>query len=188
MVLSIRQQLKQASEIIASGGICAYPTESCFGLGCNPKDSKAVQRILMLKRRSSSKGLILIGNNFSQLELYAKELPQYLKEKLLNSWPGAITWLVPAANWVPKWLTGDSDKIAIRIPDHKIARELCRVSEQALVSTSANQTGQKACRNSQQVKRLFDNNIDYIIDTNSGKSLSPSMIIDVETDNVIRSA
>ncbi len=187
MAVPIWQQLKEASAVINTGGVCAYPTESCFGLGCNPKDSKAVQRILKLKRRSTSKGLILIGSDYSQLEPFiTASLSENLKIKMLNSWPAAITWLVPAAQWTPNWLRGDSDKIAIRVPDHKIARELCRLCDHALVSTSANLSGRRVTRTSEQVKNIFAESVDYIVDAECGGFRNPSTIIDIKTDQVIR--
>jgi len=186
MALPIRQQLTQASAAIASGGICAYPTEHCFGLGCNPKDSQAVQKILKLKRRSASKGLIIIGCNFSQLQPYVKELRDEQLDKMLDSWPAAITWLVPAAKWVPQWLRGDSDKIAIRVPDHKIASQLCLYCDHALISTSANRSGQTVRTTSEQVKKHFDEGLDYIVDASCGGYSDPSTIIDIDTGIVIR--
>ncbi len=188
MKIPIRQQLQKASQIVADGGVIAYPTESCFGLGCYPKNSTAVKRILQLKHRSASKGMILIGSDFYHLRPYIKELPEQLIEKMLNSWPAAITWLVPAAHWVPDWLTGDSDKIAIRIPGHAIARELCRICDHALVSTSANKAGQPACVKKNQIERIFATEIDYIVDYPCGRSTRPSKIIDIESETVIRAA
>ncbi len=186
MTLDIRKQLLKANTAVADGGVIAYPTESCFGLGCYPKDSQAVKKILRLKHRPASKGLILIGCDFAQLQPYIKKLPDYLIEKMLASWPAAVSWLVPAAPWVPKWLTGDSDKIVVRVPDHKFARELCRSCDYALVSTSANRSGQKACRTTTQVKKIFSKEVDYIVDLSCGKAIKPSTIIDVETDRIIR--
>ena len=171
---------------VAAGGIIAYPTESCFGLGCYPKNSRAVKRILQLKHRPASKGMILIGSDFYHLQPYIKKLPKKLVEKMLNNWPAAITWLVPAAVWVPEWLTGDSDKIAIRIPDHKIARELCRICDHALISTSANKSGQSACRTAQQVKDIFSDDLDYIIDLPCGSAVKPSKIVNIESGEIVR--
>jgi len=183
---TVAAQVRRAVCAIKSGGVVAYPTESCFGLGCNPKDPAAVKRILSMKNRSSAKGLILIGSEISQFLPYFDTLADKHLNKLEKSWPAAITWLVPAAHATPRWLSGISGKIAVRIPDHFLARQLCHLCGHALVSTSANQAGRKPCRSAEQVKSAFSNGPDVIIQAACGGLASPSRVIDLNSDLVVR--
>lgn len=183
---SNRRQLQRARQVIRDGGVLAYPTESCFGLGCKPKNHAAVKKILALKRRPASKGLILIAADINQIKPYIQDIHEELLAKMSSSWPSATTWLVPAASWVPVWIKGNSDKIAVRIPAHRLARQLCRHCGHALVSTSANRSGQRSVRHAAHVERIFSDKVDYIVDANCGLAKRPSTIIDLLTDRIIR--
>ena len=126
-------------ECLKAGEVIAYPTEGVWGLGCNPKDNLALQKLLDLKKRSWERGLILIGSRFEFfLEFsYAEEY----KDKLLTKWPGPHTWLVPAKSGVSHLIRGTSDKVALRLSNH---RDVCSLSEAfggAIISTSANEEG-----------------------------------------------
>ena len=182
----LREQLSNAASALKADGVIAYPTESCFGLGCNPKSYKAVKRILKMKRRPYAKGLILIAHDYSQLSVYLQKLPEELLNKMTSSWPSATTWLCPAAPWVPTWLKGKHQQIAVRIPAHRIARQLCKQTGYALVSTSANLSGQRALRHYQQVDKIFTDKIDYLVQAKCGGAKRASTIIDLITDQVIR--
>jgi L-threonylcarbamoyladenylate synthase len=128
------------------GGIIAYPTESCFGLGCDPRNRKAVKRLLHLKGRPQHKGLILIASCQRQLKPYMQSVNPALQPQLSASWPGAHTWLVPAARHCPPWLTGRHQAIAVRVSAHPPSADLCHSIDMALVSTSANRSGGKPAK------------------------------------------
>ena len=91
----LRAHLKQ-------GGVIAYPTESCYGLGCDPRNRRAVMKMLRLKGRPQHKGLILIGADFSQLQPYVAPLSDEQWRKISPTWPGPVTWLLPAARTHPR--------------------------------------------------------------------------------------
>ena len=183
---SLRQQIKSACETVRSGGVVAYPTESCYGLGCHPKNYSAVKKILKLKHRSSNKGLILIAHDISQLSGYFDTLPVELLEKLSASWPSRTTWLVPAARWMPTWIKGSSSKIAVRVPAHKLARELSKQCGHPLISTSANLSGQGSARSAKQVEHIFSSRVDFVIKAPCGREKRASTIIDLLSNQVIR--
>lgn len=81
-------RLRIAARIVRAGGLIAYPTEAVYGLGCDPLNQRAVQRLLALKRRSVSKGLILIAADFAQLEPFLQPIPLPDRARLEASWPG----------------------------------------------------------------------------------------------------
>ena len=181
-----RQQIEVAANIIRQGGVVAYPTESCFGLGCDPNNTEAIRRILGLKKRSRKKGLILIADRFARLQRYIKPLPSDIQDRLSKTWPGPYTWLCPAAPGVSKWIRGDYESIAVRVTAHPHAASLCRHAETCLVSTSANVATRPALTTADAVEKEFGSQIDYIVDLAIGRDKKPSTIQDAYTAEVIR--
>lgn len=151
MLLSIAQ----AAEALRAGAVIAYPTEAVYGLGCDPMNEAAVARIWQLKQRPAAMGLILIASDWQQLAPYAAELSEEQHQRLLATWPGPHTWIVPANASTPVWLTGGRDSIAVRITDHAPSRALCDAFAGALVSTSANLHGQPPLRDALAAQQTF---------------------------------
>ncbi|MEJ2141491.1 MAG: L-threonylcarbamoyladenylate synthase [Gammaproteobacteria bacterium] len=181
-------QVQQAAEILKQGGVIAYPTEAVYGLGCDPGNEKAIQRILELKGRVAAKGLILIAASFSQLQPYISELEQEVKSEILDSWPGPVTWIVPAKETVSHNLRGTYTTLAIRVTSHPIVQELCNCFGGALVSTSANPAGQEPARTTEEVKRYFEDSLDYILEGETGGLDKPTEIRDALSKKIIRPA
>ncbi len=129
------------------GGVFAYPTEAVYGLGCDPENEDAVMRLLEIKQRPINKGLILIAADFSQVEIYLKALSD---NQITFKQPSETTYIYPAKESAPKWLKGDFNSLAVRITKHPIVQRLCIELDSALVSTSANLTGEEPPLISQQ--------------------------------------
>ncbi|OZB81712.1 MAG: tRNA threonylcarbamoyladenosine biosynthesis protein RimN, partial [Halothiobacillus sp. 13-55-253] len=113
-------RLRQTGQILSQGGVIAYPTEAVFGLGCDPLDAIAVERILTLKQRDWRKGLILLAANLEQLHPWISLSPEELA-KISAHWPGPATWVVPASQNTPDWITGGRDEVAVRVTAHPVA-------------------------------------------------------------------
>lgn len=167
------------------GGIIAYPTESCFGLGCDPRNRAAVKRLLRLKGRPQHKGLILIASSIRQLNPYIAPINKVQKQQLAATWPGPHTWLMPVAKNCPVWLTGRHKTIAVRLTAHALSANLCRDTDMALVSTSANHSGGKPAKTAHECYKLFGRRI-KIIDGLIGKARNPSTIQDFASRKIIR--
>lgn len=182
------ENIQQAVEILKQGGVIAYPTEAVYGLGCDPLNEEAVNRIIELKGRDAAKGLILIAASFSQLEPYLVKLDQQTQQLLLDSWPGPVTWIVPASDSVSNSLRGKHTSLAVRVTDHPLVQELCNCFGGAIVSTSANPAGEEPARNATEVKNYFDNRLDYILEGETGGLDKPTEIRDAITKEVIRPA
>lgn len=178
--------MKQAVRSLKAGGIIAYPTEAVYGLGCDPLNEKAVLRLLALKQRRWEKGLILIAADFTQLEPFLEPLTPMLEKRVFADWPGPVTWLFPAQSNVPYWLRGQSSKLAVRVTAHPEAVALCQQWGGALVSTSANLSGQAAAKTAFEVQQIFGETIDYIVSGAVGKRERPSEIRDALTNTVLR--
>lgn len=175
---------------LKSGGIIAYPTESCFGLGCDPQNRVAVHRLLRLKGRPQHKGLIVIASDIGQLNPYMAPISKAQQQQLETSWAGvnataAHTWLVPSAKDCPPWLTGRHNTIAVRVTAHHLASGICRHTGMALVSTSANRSGCKPAKTVRECYKLFGTNV-KIITGRIGKQRKPSTIQDLATGRILR--
>jgi L-threonylcarbamoyladenylate synthase len=171
---------------LRQGGVIAYPTEGVFGLGCDPLSPSAIERLLKLKGRSVAKGFILIAADFTQIEPYLRLETAELRSRLLATWPGPITWVIPAAEWVPEWLRGGRQTLAIRVTAHPVAAALCRQFGGPLVSTSANRTHQPPARTSLAVRKHFRSQDVLLIPGHVGGSAGPTAIYDALTGKRLR--
>lgn len=171
-----RLHLDLACHALASGGVIAYPTEAVWGLGCEPLNAHACARVLELKRRPGAKGFILIASEFAQVEPFLAPVPRARLKPALASWPGAVTWLLPAASWVPAHLTGGRHSLAVRVTAHPVASALCAQYGGPIVSTSANISGRAPARTTLQVQRQFGARLDYLLPGALGGLARPTPI------------
>ena len=178
--------LRRAAETVRSGGVIAYPTEAVYGLGCDPLEHAAVERIFALKQRDGGKGLILIACDIQQLLPFMAPLPADVMQKLKASWPGPVTWVVPAAPAIPFWLGGGRETLAVRVTAHPIASALCKSAGMALVSTSANKSGQPPARTALAVRTQLGDGVDYILPGDLGGLDKPTEIREALTGKVLR--
>jgi L-threonylcarbamoyladenylate synthase len=181
-----RHKLRLAARCIDAGGILAYPTEAVYGLGCDPRDGDTVHRLLAIKRRSEHKGLILIASSFGQLRPFVESLDDRRMATVLATWPGPVTWLLPARAATPRWLTGRHATLAVRVTAHPFAAALCEFSGRALVSTSANVSDRPPARTALQVRSALGSEVDLILTGRCSARAQPSTIRDGYTGGVIR--
>ncbi|PKO73340.1 MAG: tRNA threonylcarbamoyladenosine biosynthesis protein RimN [Betaproteobacteria bacterium HGW-Betaproteobacteria-17] len=167
------------------GGLVAYPTESCYGLGCDPRNLRALQRLIRLKGRDAAKGLLLIADHIKRLQPYMKPPSTADRMRMQRSWPGPVTWVVPAANACPPLLTGGRPTIAVRVTAHPVAARLCRSLGMALVSTSANKSGHKPAQTAAECRRMFATRV-RVIAGRIGQRRRPSTLIDLATGTILR--
>jgi len=180
--------LRTASRILQAGGIVAYPTEAVYGLGCDPLDPHAVMRLLAIKQRPWQKGLILIASQRHQLEPYLEPLDTRITRKLDDTWPGPVTWLLPARPEVPRWLRGEHATLAVRVTDHPVAAALCEAFGGPIVSTSANLAGHEPARSPLRVQCELGGEVDYILHGPLGELAKPTEIRDAGSGRIIRAA
>ncbi len=181
-------QLQQAARVLRAGGVVAYPTESCYGLGCDPRNMQAVRRLLRCKQRPAHLGLILIASRFEQLLPFIAPVDTHVLAQARASWPGPFTWLLPAPARVSRLLRGAHATIAVRVTAHPVAAALCRHARSAIVSTSANRHGRAPARSVAGVVREFGSDVDYVLPGRIGAQARPSEIRDAMTGAVIRAA
>lgn len=166
------------------GGVIAYPTESCFGLGCDPRHRVAVQKILRLKRRSWRKGLILVAASLGQVRRFVQPLTEAEQRTLRQHWPGPYTFLLPASAQAPKGVIGRHQTIAVRLSAHPQVAWLTRKLG-PLVSTSANVAGAKPITRAAAVRSVFGSAV-RVLPGRVGKRKQPSVIIDLHSGARLR--
>ncbi|OMQ21181.1 L-threonylcarbamoyladenylate synthase type 1 TsaC [Serratia oryzae] len=174
-------------ETLKNQQVIAYPTEAVFGLGCDPDSEQAVKELLALKQRPWEKGLILIAADYAQLAPYIDDstLSEQQRAAIFASWPGPVTWVIPAKRQTPHFLTGHFSSLAVRVSDHPLVQQLCRQFGKPLVSTSANLSGQEPCRTVAEVKQQFGESFPVLAGQVGGR-LNPSEIRDALTGEQIR--
>jgi L-threonylcarbamoyladenylate synthase len=180
--------LRTAVLTLEQGGVLAYPTEAVWGLGCDPFNRHAVERLLALKQRPMAKGLILIAANVEQVEPYLALLSATQRAQVLQSWPGPHTWVVPVPPSFPVWVRGQHLSVAIRVSAHEPVRALCKAFGSPIISTSANKTGKKPAINPAQIVSQFGSGVDYILPAALGGQKNPTQIRDALTGAVLRSS
>ena len=183
----LQMDIKKATEVVKSGGIIAYPTEAVWGLGCDPWNQLAVNRILAIKQRPVEKGLILVGATEDQFLPLLTPLSPKEKLQLQSTWPGPYTWLIPdPLGWAPPWVRGRFDTVAVRVSAHPLVRALCEAAGHPLVSTSANLAGNEPLLTISEVSTTFAGELDYIVTGTTGEQKTPSTIQDLRSGKLVR--
>jgi len=179
--------LNNAVNELIIGGIVAYPTEAVWGLGCDPFNQIAVQKILQIKNRPESKGLILVAANMGQISALLTGLSDDQVQTLKDSWPGPNTWVIEDSNGVyPVWVKGEHSSIAVRVTDHPLVIALCEAFGGPLVSTSANPSGMPSALTEEQSMSYFGNAVDLYVSGATGGNTSPSNICILNNGKLLR--
>lgn len=184
MKLSNNDKINKCMRCLEEGDVIAYPTESCFGLGCDPNNNEAINRIYNLKDRPSQMPFIIIIGQWTHLAHFNCAITDDQRKLLNSSWPGPVTWLIPLKT--PHRLSSKTNKIAVRMTNHPVAKSLCDHWNGPIVSTSANPHGFASAKNASDVIGYFGDKVSFIYDGPIGKRKKPSDIFDLETNTKVR--
>lgn len=161
---SVDDQISLAIDILRHGGLVAFPTDTVYGLGCDPFNAKAVEELYRVKNRKPTLPLPLLLADISEITRVAVDVPEAawrLAERLL---PGALTLVLNKSAQIPRSVTAGGDTVALRVPDHPIPRELARGLGGAVAGTSANISGTPSPLNHEQVRAQLEGKVDLIIE------------------------
>lgn len=177
-----------AANRLRNGGVIAYPTESVWGLGCDPFDEAALRRLLAIKGRAVDRGVILIAASLAQLDTLVDwdALPPLRRDAVRASWPGPHTWIVPCTACVPRWITGAHDGVAVRVSAHPVVVALCEAFGGALVSTSANITGDVPPQSREAIAAAICDTVDSLVSGETSGDARPSVIRDAMSGTALR--
>lgn len=176
--------LREISRLLSEDKVGAIPTETIYGLACNPFSERALERLFQLKQREHNKPILLLLGKMEDLSLVVKCIPPKAYILMKRFWPGPLTIVLPARRSLPKLLTGGLDTIGVRLTSSDIARSIARTFGKPITGTSANISGEPPCRSAQEVLKVFPN-IDFVVDGGESKSLTPSTVVEI-IDNEVK--
>jgi L-threonylcarbamoyladenylate synthase len=156
--------LQKAVRIIRDGGVVAFPTETYYGLACDPFNKAALSRLFALKRRPPDKPVLTLVRDKTQLHLLAEYIPDIFMPLMRSFWPGPLSLIFPAQENLPEILTGYTATVGVRVSSHPVARRLVEAAAQPITATSANFSGQNAAICAQEVGDQLGPDIDFILD------------------------
>lgn len=183
-----RIDIAAGARLIRQGAVVAYPTEACFGIGCDPLDRSAVLRIARIKHRPRGMSMILIADCVEKLLPYIALRNESVLDDPLASWPGPYTWILPASSRMPASLQVASNTVAVRVTAHAGAAHLSRAAGRAIVSTSANRHGQAPIREYGRILRCLGSAVDFVVRGPLGGQRNPTQIKDAVSGRVLRSS
>ena len=177
--------ISQAVGKLQAGEVIAYPTEAVDGLGCDPFDLQAVEKLFHVKQRPFEKGVILVAASVEQVVPYVELLNTDWEDEVLQTWPGPVTWVLPAKEGVPDWITGGRKTVAIRVSDHPVIQAICNAYGQPIVSTSANVTSQPPAVSCLEIQTIFKEEVSCV-DGALGGLHKPTQIREATTGRILR--
>ena len=185
-----RQDIKKAIEVMRKGGIILYPTDTVWGIGCDATNADAVAKVYKLKRRDDSKALICLVDSEDRLQRYVRNVPQ-VAWQLLEAVTKPTTLILDNAVNLASNLIAEDGSIGMRITNEPFSKELCYRFQKAIVSTSANISGEPAAQNYRDISQEVLNGVDYVCFARrqEHEPHTPSSIIKLSKDgtvNIIR--
>ena len=183
IALPTPQNINQATDIIKNGGLIAYPTETVYGLGADPHNTEAIQKIFTAKGRAEDKGIILLIRGPDDLSALVRTVSPTAQILIEAFWPGPLTLVFRANPDLSPALLGGRDTVALRHSSSPIATELLTALGGPLTSTSANRSAESPARSAAEVENTLGDYLDLILDGGSSNSTLPSTLVDVSTDS-----
>lgn len=172
------ESLSLIAETINRGGIIAFRTDTFYGLGADPFNRGALQRIKQLKGREAAKPILVVISGLDQIARFISERSRAFNLLAERFWPGALTLIGQAAETVPDEITAGTGTIGVRLPDDDKVRTLVRSCGGALTATSANLSGSDPARTAAEVESYFGATVDLIIDGGAARVDLPSTVVD----------
>jgi len=179
MTPDLEQAIAQGVEVLRRGGLVAYPTDTVYGLGADPFNLSAVERVFEAKGRPEGMALPLLLGEVEQLEQVVAEVPPSAWVLIRRFWPGALTLVLPRAPQVPALVTARGWTVAVRLPDHPIPRALARGLGRPITGTSANLHGAPPARTADEVRRQLGSRVDWVLEGGPPPQGRPSTIVDL---------
>jgi L-threonylcarbamoyladenylate synthase len=175
------QLIEQAAKVIRGGGVVLYPTDTIYGLGCDPFNQTAVRRILKIKKRPVEKGMLVLIPGLEWLEKLSVQTDSGVLQICERFWPGPLTVLLAATPKLSPELTGSEGKIGIRWPANLFLQAWMEKIPGPLVSTSANLSGRKMVESAAELSKQFGSQIELFIQSRETMEGTASTVLDLTT-------
>ena len=178
--------IKNAVEVLRKGGVILYPTDTIWGIGCDATNAEAVARIYQIKQREESKAMICLVDNPDRMQRYFRHIPDVAWD-LADYATSPLTLILDGADGVAPNLIAEDGSLGMRVTREEFSRQLCYRLQKALVSTSANISGQPAAQNYCDIVPEITNAVDYVCWTRRQEHLphTPSSIIKLAADGTV---
>jgi L-threonylcarbamoyladenylate synthase len=172
---------EEICSILRSGGVIAFPTDTAYGLGADPFNEAAIDRIFQIKGRPDTKPILLVVSSIDMAESVA-ETDEVFYELAKQFWPGPLTMILRAAESVPSKLTAGTRTIGVRWPMARFAAKLVTEFGAPITATSANRSGLPASITAEEVRNQLDESVHALIDGGELPSRGGSTVLDLTTD------
>ena len=181
------EAIREAASVVRRGGLVVYPTDTVYGLGANPLDERAVERVYLAKERSFSKPLPVLVASLEDAKRIAV-LSERAERLARAFWPGPLTLVLEARPLLPCIVTACRRRVAVRMPNNRIALLLIEESGGLLIGTSANISGYPPPRTAAEAIRQLGGRVDLVLDAGPTRLGSPSTVLDLSegTPRVLR--
>lgn len=176
--------IRHAADIIKHGGVIAYPTDTIYGLGCDPYNYDAVEKVNRIKQRPLNKRFIILADDIEQIKPLVVISEEQEKIIMHNDEP--TSWVIAANPQAPSWLIDDKNTLTIRISKHHDVKRLCQALGHAIISTSANISGKRPAKNALELHKHFHQSVDKILLSSKNMASKASKIIRLCDNYVIR--
>jgi tRNA threonylcarbamoyl adenosine modification protein (Sua5/YciO/YrdC/YwlC family) len=173
------ERIAYAAHLIRAGQVVAIPTDTLYGLAADPFNLHAVEKIYQMKGRPSHKPLLLLVGSLEQAEDLADRLPDSFYALARRFWPGPLTMLLPASHKIPRKITGNTGKVALRLPKARVPVALIEELAMPLTGTSANLAGLQGCSKASEVQVQLGDRLPLILDGGDSGVAVPSTIVDL---------
>jgi tRNA threonylcarbamoyl adenosine modification protein (Sua5/YciO/YrdC/YwlC family) len=174
-----RDAIEEAATWIRNGGVVAIPTDTLYGLACDPFRADAVSRLFAVKGRAAGQALPLIAADAAQVAVHLGAVPPLGARLAQRFWPGPLTLIVVAPASLVRDVTGNTGTVGVRVPADAVARAIAAACGRPITATSANVSGQPATSDPDDIERTLGDRIDLLIDTGPTRGGAPSTIVDV---------
>jgi L-threonylcarbamoyladenylate synthase len=174
--------VEKAAGCLRSGGLVAYPTESFYGLGADATNRKAIERLFVVKKRAPHRPILILISSMDMLDRCVTSPPPVAHPLIEAFWPGGLTLVFEASPTIPSLLTANTGKIGVRLSSHPVATALTRALGTPVTGTSANISGEPACRRGEEVLSALGEGVDIILDGGMTPGGMGSTILDVTAD------
>jgi L-threonylcarbamoyladenylate synthase len=166
----------EAVRVIQAGGVIIYPTETLYGLGANPRDAAAMERVYAIKGRAAARPIPFLIKDREMLEALVEEVPPLAEELMARYWPGPLTLIFRARKELPATMRGTANTIGLRISSHPVAQGICARLDTALTATSANRSGEEDLVDGKRVAAILSDWVDLIIDSGTVPGIGSTVV------------
>lgn len=181
------EEIKNACRVLNEGGVILYPTDTVWGIGCDATNEEAVRKVYEIKKRVDSKALLVLVDSPVKVDFYVSEVPSIAWD-LLEVADKPMTIIYPGARNLAPNLLAEDGSVGIRVTEEAFSKRLCQQFRKAIVSTSANVSGEPGAANFQEISESIKEAVDYVVDyrRDDTSKPSPSSIIKIEKGGVIQ--